>query len=720
MDVSIEAIQFNYDSKSVKTDALTIRKNESEEINVPEWRLDPPQRFAVAYARSQGNELCIAVRLKRYSLNVRSVMVSAQSNIILGEIAETEVVFSGNDLSDFKILKLKNATVGSAKVGRSDVKLNWTLIATSSDGTKTSFTQSTEHVIYTLLDQPNPPWGPDKEDPKYEYELPWADVLELACKWAAGAADQITAASMITREIHNLGLKHVGRKSVLGFDRTSSYSRFALNGTDRIDFTKFLELVKNPGTMKVNCTDCAILVSSFANILGCNLFQSQMGTRFRTNQIREIGSSKEGAVVYDYHEVAWEYPCTADANLFDCFLQVDSDPSTSEFTPLLPVNIRFGNHKSKNYHYLLVEDGMYCVTFEDTKTRRQIAREKFVVKRIHPELEKILKAEFHYSSWHNFPSPDRLFLGPIDKLNGEFFPVEWNRARARVLQGDLSVLDLSESIWQSPDADTAVRVLSYRCVSISEARAFLLNLLGEFQIAIVRARYLSEADQDRFIVGDLAFSGPADQVLLFVRSNVVVFLQNAGDSSISLLSFAQAIDAQILKALNQQETALAQSSLQATEVARSAPPTTESTIHKKEKSVMSIEDFVGEWSSIRPYPKVKPTDMRRNGVFKIKKYDPKNGKVEGDYYDLEYFEKVDFEGVILPVPGTYSFIFSHDVKGTSKKRYYQGYFIAEVNEVSVVAGTWRDQDTGGDNMRKTDDKEDIRAQIEGVWVVTKP
>jgi hypothetical protein len=55
-------------------------------------------------------------------------------------------------------------------------------------------------------------------------------------------------------------------------------------------------------------------------------------------------------------------------------------------------------------------------------------------------------------------------------------------------------------------------------------------------------------------MGDLAFASPEDQAILFARSNIVVFLQNAGSSSTSTLSFALEIDRGILNVLKQEET----------------------------------------------------------------------------------------------------------------------------------------------------------------------
>ena len=53
--------------------------------------------------------------------------------------------------------------------------------------------------------------------------------------------------------------------------------------------TQFLDRLRGgPGLGgTVNCTDCAVIVSTFSNALGCDLWQSRMGSQqFEVNPIR--------------------------------------------------------------------------------------------------------------------------------------------------------------------------------------------------------------------------------------------------------------------------------------------------------------------------------------------------------------------------------------------------------------------------------------------------
>jgi hypothetical protein len=98
----------------------------------------------------------------------------------------------------------------------------------------------------------------------------------------------------------------------------------------------------------VNCTDCATITSTFANALGCDLWQSRMGYGFDLNELLSIGSNVWQTACgwggFSYHEVAWEDDCTSDDDVFDACLQVDGDanPTSAPHTPLLPVNLKFG------------------------------------------------------------------------------------------------------------------------------------------------------------------------------------------------------------------------------------------------------------------------------------------------------------------------------------------------------------------------------------------
>ena len=123
------------------------------------------------------------------------------------------------------------------------------------------------------------------------------------------------------------------------------------------DCTAFLELLAGEfgNDRYVDCTDCATIVSTFANVLGCDLWQSRMGTLlppliffFPVNPMLAIGAESVGMPCgwpgFSYHEVAWTRACTARDDVYDacCAVNGTAIPQQPPFIPLLPAGLRFG------------------------------------------------------------------------------------------------------------------------------------------------------------------------------------------------------------------------------------------------------------------------------------------------------------------------------------------------------------------------------------------
>jgi hypothetical protein len=103
---------------------------------------------------------------------------------------------------------------------------------------------------------------------------------------------------------------------------------------------------------------------------------------------------------------------------------------------------------------------------------------------------------------------------------------------------DRAPLAHSQSLWQPSGASgVIVRVDLFECLSQADADEKAVWLLGEFQ---------SPSIWPTPDIGDFAFGGRADGVLLFVRGNVVCLLRNIGREPCSLRSAALALDAHAL------------------------------------------------------------------------------------------------------------------------------------------------------------------------------
>jgi hypothetical protein len=225
--------------------------------------------------------------------------------------------------------------------------------------------------VYAVLSIPKLPWTQQPFNAG-NTQLPWTDVLAYACKWASGATDAVTAATMITTAVYSLG------PAIMTYDCPGGgFSHYSAAG---FNCTAFLDLLGGgPGAGKfVNCSDCATFVSTFANALGCDLWQSRMGWGFELNEILAIGSNVWqtacGWGSFSYHEVAWKNQCGVNDEVFDACLEVDgdNDPLNPPHTPLLPTNLKFGPVGSLLYRDRLcnVAGRPKCNPQPQTKQRR--------------------------------------------------------------------------------------------------------------------------------------------------------------------------------------------------------------------------------------------------------------------------------------------------------------------------------------------------------------
>lgn len=93
-----------------------------------------------------------------------------------------------------------------------------------------------------------------------------------------------------------------------------------------------------------------------------------------------------------------------------------------------------------------------------------------------------------------------------------------------------------QSIWQQAEGETEtlLRVDTFECGSRTEAHAYLLQVLGEFQSPMLK--------RTETVKGDVAFTFPGETVVLFARANMVFLLRNAGRKVQPLTSFARQFD----------------------------------------------------------------------------------------------------------------------------------------------------------------------------------
>ena len=363
-DVVLEAVAFNWDFASV-TDGLNIRRNASTPVTLPEWQegySTRPEDSPAAYslADTVGHHIVIRARFRRNDPGLHAVEIRALEGRegeeddddqhvcgnVLGRVEARNVTFGAGGQTTMEPFELHEVRLHDWGVGARTVVWRWQYRHGHGPWNPIA---TTRHRIYSLLAVPTAPWE-HQILVGSNAELPWTDVLDYACEWAFGSRTTDEAAALLPRSVYCLG------PSVITYDcpggGSSHYSMYG-----GFDCTAFLERLAG-GTglgYYVNCSDCATITSTFANAVGCDLWQSQMGYYFDLNDILGIGSTVWqtccGWGGFSYHEVAWEGACTAADDVFDACLQVDggADPTTPPYTALLPVDMLFGQPGDGTY-----------------------------------------------------------------------------------------------------------------------------------------------------------------------------------------------------------------------------------------------------------------------------------------------------------------------------------------------------------------------------------
>ena len=337
--VAVEAIKFNHTAGASTHDAFNIRKDANEFITVPEWRrficVNPEDsRAAYAVEPTRGHPITIEVSLSSTDPSVAFIEVRVEDQV------KARPVNFVNGSTGFCNFELVNPPVSRGRVGIWEVEWNWEYRLEPQQQWR--HLAVTRHRIYVVLDLPTAPWVQMPHNAP-NTQLPWTDVLDYACRWAEGATSSDMVAALVTQHIYELGPRIITYDCPGGGSSHYSWGAF--------DCTAFLYRLHGGigNGLYVNCSDCATFVSTFANALGCDLWQSKMGWGFALNELLAIGSrvwqTACGWPSFNYHEVAWEAAATVTDDVYDACLRVDgdSDPTNPPHVPLLPQDLRFGN-----------------------------------------------------------------------------------------------------------------------------------------------------------------------------------------------------------------------------------------------------------------------------------------------------------------------------------------------------------------------------------------
>jgi len=339
--VTLQSITFCHNVADPTSSALRIRRNAANPIPSPEWTNGGPGGFAgapAAYASGLVTAPSVQVGLTGGTPG-SELWVRASGGVLLGNAAATRVTFDANG-SARATLALADHGLSGGPVARADETWTW---QTSPDNRTWSWLATTQHRVYVTLALPQAPWmqGAAQGGPPLANE-PWAQVLDWACTWAAGATGVQQAAQQITQALNtNAGVDPARR---VGYERANGKSTYAAFGP--FQCTAFLARLNgaNPQLNFVNCADCASVVTTFANILGCALWESRMtpassASGFPLNPVIGIGGDTfgppfaSGANAFAYHEVAWAGNAGDWDGVYDACLRVNNTQLGTTRTP---------------------------------------------------------------------------------------------------------------------------------------------------------------------------------------------------------------------------------------------------------------------------------------------------------------------------------------------------------------------------------------------------
>lgn len=559
MQVFLQAITFNHDTDSDTCDAFNIRKNETEFVTRPEWQRGIstlPEHSLAAYAIQQIEKKAITIKarftrddLEITSVEIQAINVSPENgpprskelrreivstvlpsppcrNDVLGWVPPQSIEF----LEDGDTLTLKESMIAQAGVGVHVIHWQWQYRLHPQDSWKDI--EETTHQIYTVLSRPDDPWGQTPYQPD-NTRLPWTDVMDSACYWARGVHGYDDAAAHITYSIRQLE-----KVFYVIYDPSAFYS-----DDKHFDCSAFLKLIENGIGIgsRLNCTDCASAVTTFANVLGCSLWQSTMDggsgiISFQTNPIRLFGRTCWQRVKFGIHEVAWKDDCSESDALFDATLELDGDdrPSRPPRKPLLPRNLLFGGKSNKDYVFRLVspKDSGKVIPKPHTRKRRSIQSPTSKAQPAALPLHDSPFSDYGHHEWPIAPTPKMVSREAISaKFVAQETFLDWN-----ILVGP-TYTESSDGVLQvqlllSAPPEKLIRLDIDVCSSPEQSREYLRHRLGLFVTRLEPSKR----------PGEIAFVEPEVGATLFLRANLVALARDAGSGSVDLSDFTRRLD----------------------------------------------------------------------------------------------------------------------------------------------------------------------------------
>lgn len=537
MTVTLAALAFDHRRGDPLSPALPLRSGPVLQP-VPEWTAFSPAGSSVAYVLDRlapSNTVLARFAATGPAEAVAEVRAVADADAGPGprlpDLGPVVVRFGPAGDSGWCAIALDPRPLGTAGTGVADCRWTWQVRTQAAPGW-TTFAESV-HRVYIVPSAPTAPWTTDVPEATGG-SVPSVAALDVACAWAAGATDPVDAAVRVTDAVNSLGGHAVTYDVLMGGPHYCSL------GLPLFFLDAFLDrLAGGPGAGPlVNCSDCAAIVSTFANLLGADLWQSKMGlvgAGFPVNPLIIIGSTTWSRLWggFVFHEVAWTGDCGEDDRVYDACLRADADedPSRAPRWPFVPVDLVFGTPGGYRNRVATTVGRAACVPNPGTRERRAIAGAPTVsLRTVDDSVEAATAGRLGMDrAWSD--ADDRYFVDGFAWFGSEL--PGWSLDRCEILT-EKPVAALT-SWWRRTAGPGRLRIDSFEAPSAHAARPILLQLSAEIQcpdLAPLEPGYL----------GDAALVGPAGVLVLFQRGNHVHAVRSVDVDAVDVTPDAQRLD----------------------------------------------------------------------------------------------------------------------------------------------------------------------------------
>ena len=269
--VDIESLLFNWDTTGSARDAINLRWNYKDAINLATGEWTRAGYRAPACYVTNASPL-VKATLSVAPTNLPAVRLFAETSAAVGGFAVTNVTFSNGAASNV-VLSTRSATTNC--VLKETFDLTWKAVVSNETEIVTNTLGRTDgHVFYTILDKPKLPWT----DSEIANTNVWVSALEFVITNACeGKTTKHTALSAIPTFLFS--------SNSLTYDTTNGRAHFIVGSS--FDLTRYIS--PNGGNRLVNCYDQAHGVAFLGATLGIDSTISVMDPFGYLNPVPIVG-----------------------------------------------------------------------------------------------------------------------------------------------------------------------------------------------------------------------------------------------------------------------------------------------------------------------------------------------------------------------------------------------------------------------------------------------